>query len=70
MSEPQNVPTLHVLFTRPLVNAIVPRVFPAQSILPTIKQLRSELLQWIADEALGGDLIAAEWVFLTSLAKV
>lgn len=50
--------------------SIVPRNFPTLSIVPTIKQLRSELLQWIADEALGGDLIAAEWILLTALAKV
>ena len=49
---------------------IVPRNFPAPSILPTVKQLRNELLQWIADEALGGDLVAAEWVLLAALARV
>jgi hypothetical protein len=70
VSEPQNVPTLHVLFTKPLATAVVPRTFPEQFIVSTIKQLRSELLQWIADEALGGDIIAAEWVLLTALSKV
>jgi hypothetical protein len=66
----QDVPTLHVHFIKPVVNATAPRAFPEQSLVPTVRQLRTELLQWVADEALGGDLIAAEWVLLTVLARV
>ena len=37
---------------------------------PVSSALRDELIAWIASEALGGDLDAAEWVLLTSIARV
>lgn len=33
-------------------------------------QIRDELIAWIADEALGGDRQAAEWVLLSCISKV
>ncbi|PIL23726.1 hypothetical protein GSI_13476 [Ganoderma sinense ZZ0214-1] len=33
-------------------------------------QIREELMSWIADEALGGDCQAAEWVLLSCISKV
>jgi hypothetical protein len=32
--------------------------------------VRDELLGWLADAALGGDRAAAEWLLLTSIARV
>ncbi|KAF9492272.1 hypothetical protein BDN71DRAFT_1451837 [Pleurotus eryngii] len=60
------VPTLHVLFSRPVPRTIVPRSFPLQ----IHADIREELISWIADEALAGDRTAAEWVFLCALARV
>ncbi|KAI9443235.1 mini-chromosome maintenance replisome factor-domain-containing protein [Lactarius indigo] len=37
---------------------------------PFQHHVREELLSWIADEALGGDRDAAEWVLLTCVARV
>ncbi len=34
------------------------------------QHVREELLDWIADEALGGDRDAAEWVLLACVARV
>ncbi|KAF8906042.1 putative alanine racemase-domain-containing protein [Gymnopilus junonius] len=64
-----HVPTLHVLYTAPLPSTIVPRSFPDKS-LSIVKTVRQELIQWIAREALAGDLIASEWVLLCALARV
>ncbi|OSD02777.1 hypothetical protein PYCCODRAFT_1477424 [Trametes coccinea BRFM310] len=33
-------------------------------------QVRDELIAWIAEEALGGDRVAAEWVLLSCIARV
>jgi hypothetical protein len=59
------VPTLHVLFIRmhPLdvLSALKDPIQP---------HIRDELLDWIADEALGGDRDAAEWVLLACVARV
>ncbi|KAI0362760.1 hypothetical protein OH77DRAFT_1585098 [Trametes cingulata] len=33
-------------------------------------QIREELISWIADEALGGDRVAAEWVLLSCISRV
>ncbi|KAF8185027.1 mini-chromosome maintenance replisome factor-domain-containing protein [Mycena galopus ATCC 62051] len=68
--EPENdvpVPTLHVLFYRPLPLPIVPRIFPYSPAEPTF---RDELISWIATEGLAGDKDAAEWVLLNIIAKV
>ncbi|KAJ6618233.1 putative alanine racemase-domain-containing protein [Mycena sp. CBHHK59/15] len=64
------VPTLHVLFSRPLPLTIVPRVYPYSPASSTFQKLREDLISWIADEGLGGDRVAAEWVLLSVIAKV
>ncbi|KAJ7702444.1 putative alanine racemase-domain-containing protein [Mycena rosella] len=64
------VPTLHVLFSRPLPLTIAPRVFPYYPVVSTFPALRDELVSWIADEGLAGDKDAAEWVLLSIIAKV
>lgn len=64
------VPTIHVLFTRPLPLTIVPRVFPYVPPVPPFQKLRDDLISWIADEGLAGDRDAAEWVLLCIIAKV
>jgi hypothetical protein len=59
------VPTLHVLFIRKhpldILSALKDPIRP---------HVREELLDWIADEALGGDRDAAEWVLLACVARV
>ncbi|KAI0004499.1 putative alanine racemase-domain-containing protein [Russula compacta] len=63
--EPMTVPTLHVLFVREhrlnILNA------PDDTVE---RHIREELLDWVADEALGGDRDAAEWVLLACVARV
>ena len=59
------VPTLHVLFVREDRLNILEA--PKDSIEQSV---REELLDWIANEALGGDRDAAEWVLLTCVARV
>ena len=59
------MPTLHVLFVRKHRLDI----FEA-SPDPFQHHIREELLSWIAEEALGGDRDAAEWVLLTCVARV
>jgi hypothetical protein len=59
------VPTLHVLFSRPHSY-----VSPLNGVSPPSVQLRDELINWIADEALGGDRDAAEWILLAAVAQV
>jgi hypothetical protein len=59
------VPTLHVLFVREhRLDILEAPKGPIQ------QQVREELLDWIADEALGGDRDAAEWVLLACVARV
>ncbi|KAK0448360.1 uncharacterized protein EV420DRAFT_1567556 [Desarmillaria tabescens] len=60
------VPTLHVLFSRPVSSTVMPR--SVASDFDT--NLRSELISWIAHEGLAGDLEAAEWVLLCCIARV
>ena len=59
------VPTLHVLFVREHRLDIFEA--PKDPIQPHV---REELLEWIADEALGSDRDAAEWVLLACVARV
>jgi len=59
------VPTLHVLFTREHRLDIF-KELPD----PFQNHIREELLNWLAEEALGGDHDAAEWVLLTCVARV
>ena len=59
------VPTLHVLFVRDH------RLDIFEAPKSAIEQhIREELLQWITNEALGGDRDAAEWVLLACVARV
>ncbi|CAL1703945.1 unnamed protein product [Somion occarium] len=85
-SEPRNtefsdqieVPTLHVLFISPDDYSSVTRSYPSSNTSdepstttsPDVMQVRDQLLNWIAQEALGGDRDAAEWILLMSIARV
>ncbi|KAJ7074392.1 hypothetical protein C8F01DRAFT_1043556 [Mycena amicta] len=69
-SEPTLVPTLHVLFFQPLPVTIVPRLFPYFADASSSQALREELITWIANEGLGGDKHVAEWVLLSTIARV
>ncbi|KAG2020570.1 hypothetical protein CC2G_005893 [Coprinopsis cinerea AmutBmut pab1-1] len=64
------VPTIHVLFARPIPSTLVPRSFPDQSLLPDLEVAREKLVSWIADEGLSGDRLAAEFVLLSIIHKV
>jgi len=66
---PTFVPTLHVLFSRPLPVTIIPQCYPA---IPAsdMDGLRQELIDWLANEALAGDKVAAEWILLCAIARV
>ncbi|KAH9483844.1 hypothetical protein JR316_0003322 [Psilocybe cubensis] len=66
----KNVPTIHMLFSLPIPRTIAPRSFPEEALPTSIANLRKELIQWIADEGLGGDYVAAEWVFICAIARV
>jgi hypothetical protein len=61
------VPTLHVLFSQRLPLTIVPRPYPATVNMSAVQE---DLISWVAEEALGGDRDAAEWVLLTCIARV
>ncbi|KAI0320188.1 mini-chromosome maintenance replisome factor-domain-containing protein [Amylostereum chailletii] len=63
-SSPVDVPTLHVLFARPHSLA------PPTSTTVASTDIRDELIAWVADEALGGDRDAAEWIIISSIARV
>ena len=59
------MPTLRVLFIREhRLDIFVALPDPFQP------QIREDLLSWVAEEALGGDRDAAEWVLLTCVARV
>jgi hypothetical protein len=60
--EAVDVPTLHVVYTRP------EPTFSAS--LSESAQCRDDLLTWLAEEALGGDVDAAEWMLLACIARV
>ena len=65
----QDVPTLHVLFTKPHASNNLLRQFPSPP-GASDTDIRKELVYWIADEGLGGDRHAAEWVLLSCIARV
>ncbi|KAI0807083.1 mini-chromosome maintenance replisome factor-domain-containing protein [Fomes fomentarius] len=80
-----DVPTLHVLFTKFHAPSVISRPFPRvvrqarkdhivgvsdEASAPDSAQLRAELIEWIAEEALGGDRQAAEWILLSSISRV
>ncbi|PBK96464.1 hypothetical protein ARMGADRAFT_1052439 [Armillaria gallica] len=60
------VPTLHVLFSRPISSTVMPH----SMVSGFDTDLRSELISWIAHEGLAGDHEAAEWVLLCCIARV
>ncbi|KAF8718540.1 hypothetical protein AX14_011788, partial [Amanita brunnescens Koide BX004] len=66
---PTFVPTLHVLFSTPLPVTIIPQCYPSIP-TPNTEGLRQELIDWLADEALAGDKVAAEWILLCAIARV
>ena len=71
MASPTMVPTLHVLFLQPIPPTIVPRSYPyLPPNPPSISELRDELIAWIADQALAGDRVTAEWILLCVIARV
>ena len=61
------VPTLHVLFMRPHTHEASSTSATSQI---SSAEIRDELISWIAEEALGGDREAAEWVLLVSVGRV
>ena len=71
-----DVPTLHVLFSRPQEPAPYPYTPSeledgvAETYHGRIAMIRDDLLSWIANEGLGGDRDAAEWILLTLIATV
>ncbi|KAH9901638.1 mini-chromosome maintenance replisome factor-domain-containing protein [Cubamyces lactineus] len=42
----------------------------SESIADDTQQVRDELISWIAQEALGGDRVAAEWILLSCISRV
>jgi len=62
------VSMLHVLSIPETPSFIIPRTFPA-SFTPDARTVRNRLIDWIAQEALAGDLDAAEWVLLSAISK-
>ncbi|KAG8758232.1 hypothetical protein FRC14_000479 [Serendipita sp. 396] len=70
--EVQKLPVIHVVFTLDVASTTA--AFDLKALRDTLPDdisiTRQELLQWIADEGLGGDTVAAEWVLLLSLSKV
>ncbi|KAI0340694.1 hypothetical protein BDW22DRAFT_1486089 [Trametopsis cervina] len=66
------VPTIHVLFTRKHETTVIARPYPAaaRSEGEALAQTREKLIQWIANQSLGGDREAAEWVLLACISRV
>jgi hypothetical protein len=60
------VPTLHVFFSRAVPAATTTQAYPVSN----AEDIRNELLDYIAEESLGGDRQAAEWLLLGLIAKV
>ena len=65
------VPTLHTLYISPSTHTIITRSYPS-NVDPksSTASVRQELIQWLAEEALGGDAEAAEWTLLSCLSRV
>jgi len=66
LEDAPDVPTVHVLFTKPLPLTIIPRTYPVSGASTT----RKEIITWIANEALGEDEFIAEWVLLSVIGRV
>ncbi|KAF9810959.1 hypothetical protein IEO21_06763 [Rhodonia placenta] len=69
------VPTLHVLYIREHTATLLSRPYPSTATPDADEhsapaKVRSELISWMAEEALGGDREAAEWMLLASIARV
>jgi hypothetical protein len=65
------VPSLHVLFLQHLPPMIIPCSFPYLPPGPmSVNGIRDELIAWIADQALAGDRMTAEWILLCVIARV
>ena len=62
-----SAPVLHVLFHRPITDGINQMPYPHGLYSDS---LRSELIEWIANEGLGGDLEAAEWVLFACISNM
>ncbi|KAF8514049.1 hypothetical protein JB92DRAFT_2920727 [Gautieria morchelliformis] len=80
-AEGLEVPTLHTLFSVKHCLALIPSKYlpsdhgaslsPAHDrVDPPAAAIKDELLQWISNEALGGDHDAALWVILVAIARV
>lgn len=67
-----DVPTLHVLFTRPHEMDVLPPTLSSEpdNTSSSEEPVLDEVVSWVADESLGGDKDAAEWVLLASTARV
>jgi hypothetical protein len=50
-----------------LPHGLLPRPYPSVSV---DEKIREDLITWIAEEALGGDREAAEWILLISISRV
>ncbi|KAJ3482504.1 hypothetical protein NLI96_g6944 [Meripilus lineatus] len=70
--DPPMVPTLHVLYVRDETEppSLHPLEHGTRQSLREITETRSNLLQWLSHEALGGDKEAAEWALLSIIASV
>ncbi|TFY70334.1 hypothetical protein EVG20_g2670 [Dentipellis fragilis] len=62
------VPTVHVVFSRPHIHGHTRLLSPCITEDPS--HVRDELISWIADEALGGDMDTAEWILLACISRV
>ncbi|KAI0075471.1 hypothetical protein K474DRAFT_1664215 [Panus rudis PR-1116 ss-1] len=73
VSDPIDVPTLHVLFVAPDERTSIARQYPIEledgSSDLNISQIRQDLVHWLASEALAGDEHAAEWILLSTIAR-
>ncbi|KAG8863079.1 hypothetical protein FRB96_009259 [Tulasnella sp. 330] len=82
---PDLVPTINVIFTRQHPKTIAPFVYPLRLSTPSdevyqasghqsnsdsVSNDRAELVAWVAEEALGGDQLAAEWALIVAVARV
>jgi len=68
-AEISETPTLHVLFAEPLPLTLLSPQFPGNQLYDSA-EIRAELIRWIADEALAGDPLAAEWIVLSIISRV
>ncbi|KZT57345.1 hypothetical protein CALCODRAFT_555422 [Calocera cornea HHB12733] len=65
------VPTVHVLFQNHVPTTLVKAAYP----MPPARsrsslEVKDEIVRWLAEGALGGDLLAAEYVLMCCIARV